>query len=58
MGLYSLFVIKVISKWMEVYSKSVWWLENGVELSLYVKVSCFIENIIFLVFIVIKMKWL
>lgn len=58
MGLYSLFVIRVISKWMEVYSESVWWLENGVELSLYVKVSCFIENIIFLVFIIIKMKWL
>lgn len=58
MGLYSLFVIRVISKWMEVYSKSVWWLVNGVELSLYVKVSCFIENIIFLVFIIIKMKWL
>lgn len=58
MGLYSLFVIRVISKWMEVYSKSVWWLVNGVELSLYVKVSCFIENIIFLVFNIIKMKWL
>lgn len=58
MGLCSLFVIRVISKWMEVYSESVWWLENGVELSLYVKVSCFIENIIFLVFIIIKMKWL
>lgn len=58
MGLCSLFVIRVISKWMEVYSKSVWWLVNGVELSLYVKVSCFIENIIFLVFIIIKMKWL
>lgn len=57
MGLYSLFVIRVISKWMEVYSKSVWWLENGVELSLYVKVSCFSENI-FLVFIIIEMKWL
>lgn len=54
MGLYSLFVIRVISKWMEVYSESVWWLENGVELSLYVKVGCFIENIIFLVFILLK----
>lgn len=58
MGLCSLFVIRVISKWMEVYSESVWWLENGVELSLYVKVSCFNENIIFLVFIIIEMKWL
>lgn len=58
MGLCSLFVIRVISKWMEVYSESVWWLENGVELSLYVKVSCFSENIIFLVFIFIEMKWL
>lgn len=57
MGLCSLFVIRVISKWMKVYSESVWWLENGVELSLYVKVSCFSENI-FLVFIIIEMKWL
>lgn len=54
MGLRSSFATRVTSKRTEVYSESAWRPENGVESSLYVKVSCFIENTTFLVFTIIK----
>lgn len=54
MGLHSSFAIRVTSKRTEVYSKSAWRPENGVESSLYVKVSCFIKNTTLLYSLLLK----
>lgn len=54
MGLRSSFAIRVTSKRTEVYSESAWRPENGVESSLYVKVSCFIKNTTLLYSLLLK----